>query len=253
MGLAGKYLILYIYDQLIMNSSHIRMIKELYKKNVSWVGTHRFQLLLTSTILVLVLPATSGGFLREILFVSSMSFLLIQSMIVATTRKSKRIWFRYFILLVIIVLIILEPAGYNSLVFETIRLLLLATFFVFVTLSLIRFLKKSKKIDGNVIIAAINIYLLIGIIAGSLAFLFYKAFPGAYNIPDYITDPNFVSFNYFSFVTMSTVGYGDITPRLPQTQTLAYLVAITGQLYVAIVIAFLVGKMLMHSDNNNPD
>jgi hypothetical protein len=45
---------------------------------------------------------------------------------------------------------------------------------------------------------------------------------------------------------MSTVGYGDITPKLPQTQTLAYFIAVTGQLYVAIVIAFLVGKLLMH-------
>jgi hypothetical protein len=48
---------------------------------------------------------------------------------------------------------------------------------------------------------------------------------------------------------MSTVGYGDITPRIPETQTLAYLMAISGQLYVAIIMAFLVGKFLVHSDN----
>ena len=227
------------------------MIKRNYKKSVSWVERHRFQLLLASTILVLVLPAASGGILREILFVTSMCFLLIQSMTVATTGKSKRKWLRYFYVMVMIVLIILEPAGYKSLVFETIRLLNLATFFVLVTIFLIRFMKKSKKVNLNVIIAAINIYLLLGIIAGSLAFLFYKALSGAYNVPDYITEPNFVAFNYYSFVTMSTVGYGDITPRLPQTQTLAYLVAITGQLYVAIVIAFLVGKLLMHPDHEN--
>jgi hypothetical protein len=44
---------------------------------------------------------------------------------------------------------------------------------------------------------------------------------------------------------MSTVGYGDITPRIPETQTLAYLIAVTGQLYVAIIVAFLVGKLLI--------
>jgi hypothetical protein len=52
---------------------------------------------------------------------------------------------------------------------------------------------------------------------------------------------------------MSTVGYGDITPRIPETQTLAYFISITGQLYVAIIIAFLVGKLLVHSDRNKND
>jgi hypothetical protein len=52
---------------------------------------------------------------------------------------------------------------------------------------------------------------------------------------------------------MSTVGYGDITPRIPETQTLAYLLSISGQLYVAIIIAFLIGKMLMQGDQKKAD
>jgi hypothetical protein len=58
--------------------------------------------------------------------------------------------------------------------------------------------------------------------------------------------PGLETLFYYSFVTLSTVGYGDITPRLPQTQTLAYLIAVTGQLYVAIIMAFLVGKLLVN-------
>jgi hypothetical protein len=59
--------------------------------------------------------------------------------------------------------------------------------------------------------------------------------------------PVFVNFLYYSFITMSTVGYGDIIPCIPETQTLAYFLSITGQLYVAIIIAFLIGKLLMQS------
>ena len=225
------------------------MIKKQYKNGVSWVEKNRFRLLLVATILVLVMPAFSGvGILREIVFVTSMSFLFIQSMIVATTSKSKRIWLRYLIVIVMVIMFMLEPFGYKSIAMDVARLTLLAMFFVFVTISLIRFMKKSAKVDVNVIMAAINIYLLVGIISGGLAFLFYKVLPDAYNFPSYITEPIFVNFNYYSFVTMSTVGYGDITPRLPQTQTLAYIIAVTGQLYVAIIIAFLVGKLLMHPD-----
>lgn len=222
------------------------MIKRHYKKGVVIVENHRFKLLLAATILVLVLPAFSGaGILREILFVTSMSFLFIQSIIVSTTKRSKWMGFRYFILTFMIILFWLEPFGWQTRVLDIARLSLLASFFVFVTFFLLKSLRTSKEVNVNVIITAINIYLLLGIVAASLAFLFYKVLPGAYNFPSYIVEPNFVNFNYYSFVTMSTVGYGDITPRLPQTQTLAYLIAITGQLYVAIIIAFLVGKLLM--------
>ncbi len=221
-------------------------MKKQYQKGVNMVETHRFKLLLIATILVLVVPAFSGvGILREILFVIAMSFLFIQSIIVSTTKKSKWMGLRYFIMTVMILIFWLEPIGWQTKVLDIARLLLLASFFVFVTFFLLKFLRTSKEVNINVIITAINIYLLLGIVAASLAFLFYRVLPGAYNFPSYIVEPTFVNFNYYSFVTMSTVGYGDITPRLPQTQTLAYLIAITGQLYVAIIIAFLVGKLLM--------
>lgn len=60
-------------------------------------------------------------------------------------------------------------------------------------------------------------------------------------------------FLYYSFITMSTVGYGDIIPRIPETQTLAYVISITGQLYVAIIIAFLFGKFLMKANENKSE
>jgi voltage-gated potassium channel len=223
------------------------MIKKQYNKWNQWVKKHRFKLLLFATLLVLIVPAMSGkGSMQKILFVTAMSFLFIQSLVVASTKKSKWDWLRYLIVVVMIILYGLDPAGLDYKYLDIIRLLLLAAFFIFVTVHLIKFLSKAQAINVNVIITAINIYLLMGIIFASLAFFYYLVLRGAYQFPAYIEEPNFVSFNYYSFVTMSTVGYGDITPRLPQTQTLAYLVAITGQLYVAIVIAFLVGKLLMH-------
>jgi voltage-gated potassium channel len=223
------------------------MAKKRYNKVKGWIERHRFSLLLLATILVLVLPAFSGkGILSNILFICSMSFLFVQSMIVATARKSKRVSLRYTIVIVMIILFVLGPAGIDSPFLDIIRLILMAIFFVFVAFYLVRFMRKSSTVSVNVIITAINIYLLIGIISGGLAFLLYLVLPGAYNFPSYISEPTFVTFNYYSFITMSTVGYGDIIPGTPQTQTLAYLTAVTGQLYVAIIMAFLVGKLLMH-------
>jgi hypothetical protein len=47
---------------------------------------------------------------------------------------------------------------------------------------------------------------------------------------------------YFSFVTLATLGYGDIVPLKPYTRSLATLITITGQFYIAIIVALLVGK-----------
>ena len=52
---------------------------------------------------------------------------------------------------------------------------------------------------------------------------------------------------------MSTIGCGDITLRIPETQTLTYRISITGQLYMAIIIAFLIGKFLIQSGQNKTD
>lgn len=222
------------------------MITKSYIKWKAWIDRSRFNLLLLATIMVLVLPAFSDkGFLGNFLFIFSMSFLIMQSMVVATARKSKRIILRYIIVFILIILFVLGPAGFDTVYLDIIRLLLMDVFFVFVTFYLVRFMRNSSSVNLNVIITAINIYLLTGIISGGLAYLLYLVFPDAYNFPSYISEPNFVTFNYYSFITMATVGYGDITPRIPETQTLAYMVAITGQLYVAIIIAFLVGKLLM--------
>jgi hypothetical protein len=51
---------------------------------------------------------------------------------------------------------------------------------------------------------------------------------------------------YFSFVTLATLGYGDITPRLPLAQMLAVVEAVAGQFYVAVVIAWLVSAYAAH-------
>ena len=118
---------------------------------------------------------------------------------------------------------------------------------------LAKFIARSASVNINVLITAINIYLLAGIIGASLSLAFFRIYPDAYNFPVYIDRPDFVNFLYYSFITMSTVGYGDITPRIQESQTLAYFISITGQLYMAIIIAFIIGKLLMQSDQKKTD
>lgn len=51
---------------------------------------------------------------------------------------------------------------------------------------------------------------------------------------------------YFSFVTMSTLGYGDIAPQTPLARTLAWMQAVTGQFYIAVLVARLVAELRLN-------
>ncbi len=227
------------------------MVRKHYKKTTDWIAAKRHRLLLISTLLVLLLPAFSGsGILSEILFAISMNFLLLQSTIAAQVRISIRKSMK-FLAVLLIILFSLKPAGIVNVYLQLFQFFLLVSFFIVVCTYLARFVIRSSKVTFDVLLTAINIYLILGIISASIAFLFNETYDSAYVLPSHITDPRFVTFLYYSFITLTTVGYGDIIPKIPQAQVLAYMTSITGQLYMAIAIAFLVGKFLVHSDNEH--
>jgi voltage-gated potassium channel len=100
----------------------------------------------------------------------------------------------------------------------------------------------SGAVDFNTIIGALAVYLLIGLIWAALYLLTLEFFPLAFNgIERENWSDNFSNAAYFSFVTMTSLGYGDISPALPLTRALAYLQAIVGAFYMAIVVASLIG------------
>ena len=102
----------------------------------------------------------------------------------------------------------------------------------------------SKKASALEFIEAINIYFLMGIIGSILFRMVYQALPGeSYNVPGDAA-LGYVDFIYFSFVTLSTLGYGDITPIDSFAKTLSIFLSISGQLYLTMIIALLIGKYL---------
>jgi hypothetical protein len=133
-------------------------------------------------------------------------------------------------------------------IIEDISRLMKVLFFLFVMASLIRQMAKPKVINQGVIIASISGYLLLGIIFSLVVASIIQRDPAAFNIQqqaagfqdagEYLSESM-----YFGFVTMGTLGYGDIVPLKPYTRSLATLIAITGQLYIATVIGILIGKL----------
>jgi voltage-gated potassium channel len=104
-----------------------------------------------------------------------------------------------------------------------------------------------RRADTNTLIGAVCIYLLLGLIFALLYALIAYFWPeGSFNgIAFEKNSIQFDNFLYYSFVTLSTAGYGDITPVNPLLRTLAYLEMIVGQFYMAILVAGLVGLFMV--------
>ncbi len=126
--------------------------------------------------------------------------------------------------------------------FITISILYLA-FFIYIVYRLFLMIIRSQKVTVDVIVVSVSIYLIVGIIFAILCSILDKIYTGAYSGIE-IAGPHIYEFVYFSFITMATVGYGDIVPQIPQTETVAVLMGITGQLYMTVIVAILVGKFL---------
>jgi hypothetical protein len=116
-------------------------------------------------------------------------------------------------------------------------------FIGFVVANILSFIMRAGRVDTEVICAGISVYLMIGL-SWSMAYkLLGTVSPDAFffsNMPN--VDQEMTSFNafYFSFSTLSSVGYGDISPASKVARMLAVMEAVTGILYVAVLISRLV-------------
>jgi hypothetical protein len=116
-------------------------------------------------------------------------------------------------------------------------------FVVFVIANLLRFVLKAPSVNTEVLCASISAYLLLGLLWTFGYWLVAEIIPDAFAFnSSTAVDSSMKGFNglYFSFITLSTVGYGDITPVSKVARMLAAMEAITGLLYVAVLIARLV-------------
>jgi voltage-gated potassium channel len=103
----------------------------------------------------------------------------------------------------------------------------------------------SGSVDGNKIIGAICIYMFLAIAWAMGYLLVEQVFPGslpALEGADWRQDMQKAV--YYSFVTITTLGFGDISPAQPLARYLTYLEAVTGQFYIAILVASLIGVRL---------
>jgi len=139
---------------------------------------------------------------------------------------------------------------------------LIAVFLVYVATLILRTVLRTTEIDVEVILGALCVYLLFALVWGVAYQIVALRHPGAFAIPPALlegaSNPEQAigaAMQYFSFVTITTLGYGDIQPIIPIARSLAITEALFGQIYLVTLIARLVS---MESDqkltrNQSPD
>ena len=131
-------------------------------------------------------------------------------------------------------------SGLNELV--VIKIVGLLAFLLYLAFRLVRRIILFRTVNINVILASVAGYLIIGMLGGLSFQTLEVAIPGSFT--PITPDNGLYDLVYLSFVTLTTLGYGDITPTNEAAKSLTVLLSIIGQLYLTILIAILIGKFL---------
>jgi hypothetical protein len=208
-------------------------------------------LLLLLVFLLAVQPLAHGLLLGMVLYDVLASLILLSVFIIVFERRQERL----VALLIALPAVAVNWASYGlageprvaaAVLFNGLVALLLA----FAVTVILRGLFQKKVLRADHLLGSFCGYLLAGAAWGNLYLLTHILVPGAFSVkPELaalVADENSrrFLFHYFSFMTLTTAGYGDITPVHPVAATLATVEAVFGQLYLAVIVAQLIGLKL---------
>ena len=150
---------------------------------------------------------------------------VIVGMLLAIVMLSSR-WLQYF---------------YPNIGILAIGMIAGALFIALVIANLLVLMVKSEEVNLEIIYAAILLYLLAALLWAFVYTVIELVDPASFNIDLSHPQGYLLEFQYFSFVTITTLGYGDITPVTEVAKAITALEAVVGQLYLVVAVAWLVG------------
>jgi voltage-gated potassium channel len=134
----------------------------------------------------------------------------------------------------------IDPTIFPPTAAHALAFLLLA----YVVANLLIYVVRSPKVDIEVLCAAIAGYLLLSVVFAFAYLILSEIVPDAFSLPASANSTvlDIGGSIYFSFITIATVGFGDIVPRIPIARTLTAMEAVSGTFYMAVLIARLVAQ-----------
>jgi hypothetical protein len=204
-------------------------------------------LLLSLLLVIVIYPVLDHGELRRMI----LGVLFFVPVIAATVRASEiKVWVWPSVLLMAGSFIFaVASTFFPSQGLIGIKWGLLTLFFGVSVISLFSYLINARSVIRAHLYAAASIYLLLGMQWFALYSAIDAFYPGSFLYNATIGADRRSELLYFSLVTLSTVGYGDIVPLHGEVRILAALEGVTGVLYVAITVAILVSAYKRQTDS----
>lgn len=197
-------------------------------------------LLVTELVLILGYPFTDGTAMRAEMF-RLLAVLVFCAALYAVLGRG-RVTVVAFVLGVPAIVIHIANAAHYLLPLQLIALVLGVAFLAFVTAVFIWTVVSAPSVTGDTLAGAVAAYLLVGITYGLAYGLIAAVSPDSFRDtvqPGRALRPS--EFIFFSFVTLTTVGYGDIVPWGAHARSLVILEAVSGIMYPAVLIGRLIG------------
>ena len=206
----------------------------------------RFLILMGLIMALLVLGPILEKFVAIRILIDIFLTAIVLSMLYIATYKKRLVQIGRLLAMVMLISLWLKYF-FNYEVFAATSMMIGVLFTIVVTAHTLAFIIKSETVTREVIYAAMVVYLL-GAQLWALVYTFLDLIdPASFNLPQGQSD--FLIFEYYSFVTLTTLGYGDITPLTKVAKAFSVLEAVVGQLYLVVVVAWFVGMRVSRKSN----
>lgn len=213
--------------------------------------SRRFMQLFLSIILVIFLQAV---FKPSLLLAGVAALLYLNMMLVAVSGIQAGRMARWVIFLVWFACAVTRVMAARE---HTPEIYLLSRIFSALLLALtvfhiLRLIVSRERVTTDTLFASVVVYILIALLFGNLYAIADATISNGLTYPDHFirTDGHLgeIAYIYFSFVTIATLGYGDVLPAAPLTQMMVSVQAVIGQFYVAVVVAWLISLLVANKN-----
>jgi hypothetical protein len=197
-------------------------------------------LLLISLLLAILLTPVVGPGLLGPTDARAVTFIPVIISIVRLSQTKGWVWPSVLLALGNVIFVVAGNT-FRSRALTGMRWGFLAAFFALTAVGLFSYLRNPRFVGQAHLYTAVNIYLLLGLLWATLYLAIDAFYPGSIQVGSHPADRQ-TEFLYFSLVTLSTIGYGDIVPLTGEVRILAALEGVTGVLYIATTVALLVSR-----------
>ena len=212
-------------------------------KIYKWGIEHRHPIFLVGLLLFFIVPELfEKVFLIRFPFQAMLVVLVVSSVLLIQTSPKSR-FLTYGLVLTLLIFLFIWNRYQEQRSIEGIAYLFLFIYFSFTTFFLFKDLLRSQKVTASMIIGAFAGYFMIGVMFFFIYGFLDRAYPDTISV-DMTSENGPNDMIYFSFITLTTIGYGDFSPTSDIGQKIAILQGLVGQFYIAIIMAILVGKFL---------